>query len=444
MPKLAAMVRQKYPGAYDDMDDATLERAVLAKYPEYRDLAADTGIGGTANLDGKGFGNSSARALEAMQGGSAGPVVGAVANAIPGVVALAKGVKDDPASLLEQAPGLITGRGATAPQRMAIGALAGIPAKVAADFARIAGNSNLEQVGTSWADETQKALMNGLVQSGAEGAGAAVGKALRGAGIGVVEATVRPPAAVKAQQMKPFEASRAIVENGLLSPRKANEFISSNSDKVSQAARASSATVNPRTLAQFPESMAKAGREAMPSEPLAALGDFAQQFLSEPENAGPMTMERLLDVKRSANRMSNAAMRASQREMPGGVSPIIGDASKELAQVASGELHTLVPETAPLDDLIRRGMLAKGALRAAEKRPHLISKLMATGMAGTGAAMGNPTVGLAGAAALMALDSPGLGSRLGSSLYNASAAEQVIPQIIRAAMLAKLKNEQPQ
>jgi hypothetical protein len=37
--QLAALIRSKHPGAYDDMDDATLETSVLAKYPEYKDLA---------------------------------------------------------------------------------------------------------------------------------------------------------------------------------------------------------------------------------------------------------------------------------------------------------------------------------------------------------------------------------------------------------------------
>jgi hypothetical protein len=35
---LAQMVRSKYPHAYDDLDDATLEKNVLAKHPEYSDL----------------------------------------------------------------------------------------------------------------------------------------------------------------------------------------------------------------------------------------------------------------------------------------------------------------------------------------------------------------------------------------------------------------------
>lgn len=39
MPQLAQRIRAKYPGAYDDIDDATLEKQVLAKHPEYADLA---------------------------------------------------------------------------------------------------------------------------------------------------------------------------------------------------------------------------------------------------------------------------------------------------------------------------------------------------------------------------------------------------------------------
>lgn len=35
---LAQMIRAKYPGAYDDIDDATLENQVLQKYPQYGDL----------------------------------------------------------------------------------------------------------------------------------------------------------------------------------------------------------------------------------------------------------------------------------------------------------------------------------------------------------------------------------------------------------------------
>lgn len=37
---LVTKIRAAYPGSYDDMDDATLTKQVLAKYPQYEDLAA--------------------------------------------------------------------------------------------------------------------------------------------------------------------------------------------------------------------------------------------------------------------------------------------------------------------------------------------------------------------------------------------------------------------
>jgi hypothetical protein len=48
---LAQMVRAKNPGAYDDMDDPTLESKVLAKYPQYSDLPrTNTGTPITNNI----------------------------------------------------------------------------------------------------------------------------------------------------------------------------------------------------------------------------------------------------------------------------------------------------------------------------------------------------------------------------------------------------------
>jgi hypothetical protein len=38
--ELVDKIRAKYPGAYDDLDDAALTKSVLAKYPQYSDLAA--------------------------------------------------------------------------------------------------------------------------------------------------------------------------------------------------------------------------------------------------------------------------------------------------------------------------------------------------------------------------------------------------------------------
>lgn len=37
---LTEKIRAKYPGAYDDLDDASLTKMILAKHPQYEDLAA--------------------------------------------------------------------------------------------------------------------------------------------------------------------------------------------------------------------------------------------------------------------------------------------------------------------------------------------------------------------------------------------------------------------
>lgn len=43
--QLVEKIRALHPGAYDDMDDATLTKAVLEKYPQYSDLAAPPAAG---------------------------------------------------------------------------------------------------------------------------------------------------------------------------------------------------------------------------------------------------------------------------------------------------------------------------------------------------------------------------------------------------------------
>ena len=43
MAQLAKLIREKYPNDYSDMSDEELERAVLAKYPEYQDLVEPKG-----------------------------------------------------------------------------------------------------------------------------------------------------------------------------------------------------------------------------------------------------------------------------------------------------------------------------------------------------------------------------------------------------------------
>lgn len=59
MSILTDKIRTKYPGAYDDMNDQTLEQKILAKYPQYQDLATPQPktVGGFINNIPKSAGN---------------------------------------------------------------------------------------------------------------------------------------------------------------------------------------------------------------------------------------------------------------------------------------------------------------------------------------------------------------------------------------------------
>src|SRR5687767_4998223 len=85
---LAAKVRAKYPGVYDDLDDATLERQVLAKYPQYADLAEPEEVpapGGDQLLQNiKNIGGQAVKALP-MIAGAAGGVIGGIGGTVAGM-----------------------------------------------------------------------------------------------------------------------------------------------------------------------------------------------------------------------------------------------------------------------------------------------------------------------------------------------------------------------
>lgn len=75
MGDLANKVRAKYPGAYNDMNDQQLEAAVIAKYPQYKDLAAPsqpslTNQGPSGNQTQEGFGGALGSDLLGMAKGA--------------------------------------------------------------------------------------------------------------------------------------------------------------------------------------------------------------------------------------------------------------------------------------------------------------------------------------------------------------------------------------
>lgn len=123
--KLASLIRLKHPGAYDDMDDASLEKAVLAKFPEYQDLADPPTSQGDTYTGPDTFRGGVIKSLkdqgrELARGGL---------NALPGIGALVGGVLSSPETLgVGTIPGAALGAGVGRGARDLIGHYAGLDA----------------------------------------------------------------------------------------------------------------------------------------------------------------------------------------------------------------------------------------------------------------------------------------------------------------------------
>src|SRR6185312_2342422 len=70
MNALTAKIRTAHPGAYDDLNDADLTKKVLAKYPQYSDLAAPGTAVGKPDLGGMIKQNEARARVAGLPGGS--------------------------------------------------------------------------------------------------------------------------------------------------------------------------------------------------------------------------------------------------------------------------------------------------------------------------------------------------------------------------------------
>lgn len=139
--QLVTKVRGANPGAYDDMNDAALTRAVLAKYPQYSDLAAPAAAGPQTQVE-----MASPLPTENI------PVVGAMLQPVGEVLANLFG---DPKFRKETAK-----YGATSAAVAGAGALIPAAAPATAAAARVAASSGIGKValGTALGTTTAQVL----------------------------------------------------------------------------------------------------------------------------------------------------------------------------------------------------------------------------------------------------------------------------------------------
>lgn len=123
--ELATRIRAKFPGAYDDMDDATLEKNVLAKHPEYQDLATP-------------------KPPESFIGSALKTLGHGALDALPGIGAVVGGVLSTPETGgIGTVPGIALGAGAGRGVRDIIAAGLGMekPSTMGGEAAKIGGEA---------------------------------------------------------------------------------------------------------------------------------------------------------------------------------------------------------------------------------------------------------------------------------------------------------------
>lgn len=229
---------------------------------------------------------------------------------------------------------------------------------------------------------------------------AALKPALEATGTGIVEATVRPPMAVKRQQNARFETSRTIREQRLLSEGAAAK----RGAEVSAATQQAAAALGPIPM----------DRGAMLDAVLLKAADEARRrtgFVREAEETGLNAIGRIardtpetftpvesLKYRQNADRLATDFYKHQDAPLP--TSPV---GMEGVVQAAWGNenrnaLRQLSPEIAAQSDLRRRLMLSEAALETAGNRPHALTRMLGAGAAG----LGNPAAG----GAMWAMDSP--------------------------------------
>lgn len=236
--------------------------------------------------------------------------------------------------------------------------------------------------------------------------------ALEATGTGIVEASVRPPAAVKKQQRRPFETSRSIREEHIMSAEGAAQR---ERDAANAATAAAQAVIQQHPIGPTPTLVRGPMMDSVLTEAGIEQARKRPGFIPESESAAVESLARLerdtpplldpvdaLERRRMADRLSNEFYRNEQSLLPGSPTSMEGNIQAAWGSQLREGLSKLSPEIARQSDRTRRMMLAEAAMRTAGDRPHALTRMLSLGAAG----MGSPGT----AAAMMALDAPSVGT----------------------------------
>jgi hypothetical protein len=452
--QLAQKVRAKYPGVYDDLDDATLERQILAKYPDYQDLVEKSPDRETPKQE-----KSVSGFLDNLAT-SGGKFVG---DTIQGIGALGKAAYHgarlvNPAtsvqafremagtakSLAQNAPRIVGAVGNAVKDRY--GSLDAIGNTLYTDPVGALGDvSTLTGVGAMAAGSRAPKIASVLSKVEAATnpialAGKPIAKAADYASDKVIGATVRPPAAVRADFGGTKGVAQAIKKNRVASEAGAQK-------KLTESYKSADALLAEREAMGVPgvktQDVASAviGKPATKAFDRASLGEADQSGALldravEIQNRNPaeIPLTRAQTLKREAQELAYEAGADNQS--------IKKSAEQAIARSLREGIEQQVPEVGPINQASQELLGAQKAFQAAEDRPRaLTNSLSLLGGGGVGAASGDPIMGLLAALMTKGLDSPRLGAMTGIGI-NELGQGLVNPELVRAALLARLSGQE--
>lgn len=417
MGQLAEKVRAKFPGLYDDLDDATLEKNVLAKHPEYADLAKPE----SAKPPEKGWIESAVDFVKAHP-----TEIGAMAGGIA-AVPLTGG-----ASLLPAVAAAGLGGAGGAGLGMLAGAAGGSP-----NLPSTAGGV-IRTMG-----------VQGATQAGAELGGRAISAGLKAGAGRLYQSVLKPTVAARREfpnlVQTGLENAVPVSKGGV---DKAGELVGASKAAADQlvadaAAQPGAAVIDPKQAVSGITSAVKGVKDLPVARPqMKAIGDYGRQYLAE--HPRPLSLTEAQQAVRATDRFFDPAYRAT---MDRGNAITSGHTAAALG--INGETRNMLRTAVPgLKAQNANTSALAGLKEAIERRAGEQGNRSAIGMqhlinAGIGAGageLGGREKGIGTFLAMEALTNPAAASQVA---FGAAQASRVpTQQAIRAALLALMSGDE--
>lgn len=349
---LAQRIRAKYPGAYDDLDDAALEKQVLVKHPEYADLAA--------------------KPPEAAKPPHGGGVVDALPSIAGTVFSLAGGSKALPTGAAMAALGGAAGEGARQVIRSVQGQWDQVPDSLMGQIKAMGGA--------------------GASQATLEGVGRGVGALVAPVAKAAYGLALRPAKTLQKEYGLVKMVNQGFADKVLpnaMGEARAGTLMKASRDEATKIAGAKQTPIKMSSVLQraSDDQTGRAAKELQTAGVTPPIDKIATQIGNvAAANPDMVTPAQLLALRRGADEVADPAFRAAR--MPGGAGrvPVGTDASvaKSMANSERKTLEDVLGEKFKQANATTRARAGvQMAAKDATMRPNMLTNLLAGGIGAT-------------------------------------------------------------